>query len=94
MAKTDSLYIYTQFGFIAALIGLLYVGLLPVLLSALLVYYIVVGGARPLARFGVSQLVGRSFVVIVVSALVFLGCRSAWSSWPRSFPPVPRAWPP
>lgn len=73
MVKTDKLYLTTQVGFLAAMLAILQLGLLPGLLSGLFVYYIVVFGAAQMARIGVLPSTGRVILLIVLTAALVLG---------------------
>ncbi len=77
MARTDRLFLTTQLAFAVALVALLTLGLLPVLLSGLFVYYIIVFGAAQMARLGVLPSTGRIILLILLTAAVVMGLGTA-----------------
>lgn len=94
MPMTDSfrLYLLTQGIALVMLIGALTLGLLPALLSGLLVYFLVEFGTRILGRVGVIASTGKiillAFVASILTALFILGCLTAASyisEGPESF---------
>lgn len=62
----------------AALLGVLWLGLLPALLGGLLIYELVIFGARGLGDLGVRPLIGKTILIVIIavsiiSVLVFGG---------------------
>ncbi len=66
------IYFLTQVLSVFALLGVLYLGLLPALLAGLLVYQIVEFGSRMLGRTGMRPLTGK-IILIIFLALIVLG---------------------
>ena len=92
MAKTDKLYIFTQSAFLLAILGILQIGLLPVLLSGLLVYFLITFGAQGLGRIGIIPRTAKLILLFLVAAAVILafavgiGALAAkFSAGPESF---------
>jgi hypothetical protein len=59
MAETAKVYYFTQFLMIAALCGIVQLGLLPAFLAGLLIYNFVEFGSRMLQRRGVVPGMGK-----------------------------------
>ena len=86
-------YYYISFGFaVCALLGALYIGLLPALLAGLLIYQIVEFGARVLVGVGfipstgkLILLFGVALLFVVVFAVGLNSVASQVSSGPESF---------
>lgn len=64
---------WTLSGMIFALLGTLYLGLLPALLAGLLVYQLVEFGARMLSPLGVIPTTGKIILLILVSLIAITG---------------------
>jgi hypothetical protein len=85
---------------VAALLGVLYLHLLPALLAGLLVYHMVEFGARSLSRVGVIAFDGKIILVtvlsvVIVTAFVFATMEfvSISPADPTALSPFFREWP-
>lgn len=82
MVEISKVYYFTQVLMIAALLGILHLGLLPAFLAGLLIYNFVEFGSRMMQRRGVVPGMGKIILLvflalIVVSGVVFLSLQVA-----------------
>ncbi|MEZ0226853.1 MAG: AI-2E family transporter [Alphaproteobacteria bacterium] len=73
MADTAKVYYFTQFLMIAALCGIVQLGLLPAFLAGLLIYNFVDLGSRMLQRRGVVPGMGKILLLVLLALLVVSG---------------------
>ena len=76
MLSTLQTYVLTQAVACLGLAAILWLGLLPVLLGGLLVYFVIEFGSRMLSRFGVLPAMGRIIFSLLI-ALVTIGAFAA-----------------
>jgi predicted PurR-regulated permease PerM len=69
MTDTDRMYYFTQGLTIAALVAILFLGLLPAFLAGLLVYFLIEFGALMMGRKGLARRKGRWIMAVVVAAI-------------------------
>lgn len=70
MTDTAKIYLLTQVLALAALIGALWLGLLPALIGGLFVYFIVEFGSRVLGRVGVIPATGKIILLAFIALLL------------------------
>ncbi len=76
MADTAKVYYFTQALALAALIFVLWLGLLPALLGGLFIYFIVEFGSRMLGRVGVIPAMGK-LILLAIIALILIAAFAA-----------------
>lgn len=74
MVEVSKTYYVTQIMMVLALCTVLKLGLLPALLSGLLIYYFVEFGSRMLSRLGVLPGFGKIILLVLLAVVVVSGC--------------------